>query len=336
MRQPSDSLLLAIILNRNELDLTVRCIASLKAQTVGLDILVIDNDSDEDPGDALKGKFPDIFIRKNPVNRGVAGGRNIGIDFAIQNRYPYVLLMDNDAFADTGMVAHLFEAAKRNPKAGILGPKILMDGASRVIWRAGCTSWKWTYLHAGYTILKRFYQLIDKPLPRIFDTTRGENQLDRGQFDTEEDIDFQIGCTQFIKTEIFDSVGRLDEAFSPYGCEDIDFCIRAKNRGWRIIYVPRAFCWHRITSSFRDEYERSFFNTRNILLLARRHLQPLYFWLLYFPDFILLTLPLMVLDNIFHKRHMRLRAVADAVAWHMTDIRKRKVFLSPDTWEKNE
>jgi GT2 family glycosyltransferase len=326
MHHPS-SLLLAVVLNRNEFDLTVRCIASLKAQTVALDILVIDNDSLEDSSDALKKQFPEIISVRNHINRGVAGGRNTGIDFAVQNGYRYILFIDNDAFADRVMVAHLFDAAKRNPRAGILGPKILMDGAPQVIWRAGCTSWKWTYLHAGYILSKRIFSLADRPLPKLLDTVRGEDQPDAGQYDVEQDIDFQIGCAQLIRADVFEDVGLLDEEFTPYGSEDIDFCIRSKRSGWKIRYVPTACCWHRVGSSFQDEYQRTYFNTRHILLLARKHLHPVYFWLLYLPDFLCLTLPLMLAESILQKKKQRRKAIVDAIAWHLKDIRTRGILL---------
>lgn len=328
MQHHADSEILAVVLIHNEFESTVRCIESLKAQTTFADILVIDNHSDTDPVPALKEKFPFIFTIRHSTNRGVAGGRNSGIAFAVRRGYRYVLFLDNDAWADERMIALLYDAAIRNPRAGILGPKILMADAPGTIWRAGCTSWKWSYLYAGHVILKRFCQLLGRPLPMALDTLRGENHIDRGQFDTERDIDFQIGCAQLIRSEVFDSVGGLDEAFSPYGAEDIDFCIRARQGGWRIVYIPRARCWHHVAVNHRDEYARTFLNTRNILLLARKHLSPLHFCLLYVPDLVLLTLPLMALDCIFHSSGVRLKAVFAAVRWHMADIRKRKLLLS--------
>jgi len=321
--------ILAIVLNWNELDLTRRCIRSLLDQKMtACDVLVVDNHSDEETVEILRNEFSGIPIHRNTRNLGVSAGRNIGIGYALRRQYGHVLLFDNDAIADPYMLHRLSESAERHPQGGIFGPKIYYDDSSRIIWRAGCTSWKWTYLHAGHTLLKRFYQLFGRPLPMAFDSIRGENQSDRGQFDTEEDIDFQIGCAQLIKTDVFKAVGLLDEEFSPYGSEDIDFCIRAKGSGWRIRYVPTAICRHRVGGSFQDEYQRTYCNTRHILLLARKHLRPIYFWLLYLPDFLCLTLPLMLAESVFQKKKERLKAIVDAIAWHLSDIKLRGLHLS--------
>jgi GT2 family glycosyltransferase len=292
-----------------------------------MDILVIDNHSKQNPTEALQSEFSGVFVTRNSENRGVAEGRNIGIRFALKNKYPYILLFDNDAHADPGMVAFLLTAAEKNPSTGIVGPKILRDDAPQKIWRAGCTSWKLTYLHSGQRIMKRLFQVIGKPLPNLFDTSRGEDQIDRGQFDVEQEVDFQIGCAQLVRTDVFNDVGLLDEEFTPYGSEDIDFCIRAKRSGWRIRYVPNACCRHRVGSSFQDEYQRTYYNTRHILLLARKHLHPAYFWLLYLPDFFCLTLPLMLMESVLQKKKVRRKAIADAINWHLVDIRTRGLLL---------
>jgi GT2 family glycosyltransferase len=305
--------------------------------------MVVDNGSDEDPTAILQEKFPGIHVHCSPRNMGVAGGRNVGIRWALEHGYQYVLLLDNDACADRKMISKLIKAADQNSDVGILGPKILREDSPGIILRAGCTSWKWTYLHAGHIILKRIFQWAGKPLPNILDTSRGENQLDAGQFDIEDDVDFQIGCAQLVRAEVFHDIGLLDEDFSPYGSEDIDFCARAKHSGWRIRYVPQATCRHRAGGSFQDEYERAYYNARHLMLLARKDLSPVYFWLLYLPDLVFLTLPLMMAESILQKKSRRRKALFDATLWNLADMKKRGILIghpafSPvhrtdDSWE---
>lgn len=323
------SSILIVVLNWNELELTLRCIRSLIAQEkINPDILIVDNNSDVDPSERIVSEFPNIKVIRNKENYGVAGGRNTGIQFAIENKYKYILLFDNDAYADSRMLMNLLSAAKLNPDAGILGPKILIDGKTNVIWRAGCTSWKWTYLHAGFEILNRVFQIINKPLPPFLDTKRGENQPDKGQYDEECDTAFQIGCAQFIRIDVFLKAGLLDEEFSPYGAEDIEFCARSAQAGFRILYVPRAICWHRIGSSFSEPYNRTYYNSRHLILLARKRLSCFYFWCLFVPDFILLTVPLILLQSFIRKEPKRRKALIDAMRWNFKDIKKRGVFFT--------
>ena len=319
---------LVVVLNWNELDYTRRCIKSLFAQQgVSFDVLVVDNDSEEDPTLALKNEFPGISVLRNTKNLGVAGGRNIGIRYALQYGYEYVLLIDHDAYADSKMLSNLIDAANRNLDTGILGPKIYLDNSDRVIWRAGCTSWKWTYLHAGNEIIQRIYRSVGKFPPPLFDTTRGAGQKDIGQFDFEQEMSFLIGCTQLIRAETFRQIGLLDEEFFPYGSEDIDFCARVKRAGWKIRYIPKAQCWHRVDSSLNDNYSRTFYNAKNILLLARKNLTSSHFWLLFIPDFVFLSIPLIMLENLIKKRPQRQKALFDAIIWNIYDIRKRGILI---------
>jgi GT2 family glycosyltransferase len=323
------SSILIIVLNWNELELTLRCIRSLIAQEkTNPDILIVDNNSDVDPSERIISEFPNIKVIRNKENYGVAGGRNTGIRFAINNNYKYILMFDNDAYADSRMLTNLLSAAKLNPNASIFGPKIFIDGKTNVIWRAGCTSWKWTYLHAGFEILKRIFRMINKPLPSFVDTMRGEYQIDTGQYDEECDLDFQIGCAQFIRTGLFSKVGLLDEEFSPYGAEDIEFCARSTQAGFRIRYVPEAICWHRVGSSFREKYNRTYYQSRHFILLARKRLTLIYFWLLFVPDFILLTIPLMLLQTFIRKESKSRKAFIDALLWHFNDIKERGILLT--------
>jgi GT2 family glycosyltransferase len=309
---------LAIVLNWNELDLTRRCIASLEAQVgAGCDVAVVDNNSDQDPIPTLEAEFPGAVFFRNPENLGVAGGRNIGLRYALARGYEHVLLFDCDAVADPKMLVELLGASQRHPGAGIIGPKILRDDRHDVIWRAGCTSWKWSYLHTGPEILDRLWALLNIGPRTFLDTGRGHNQIDRGQFDREQDIDFQIGCAQLIRTAMLRETGLLDESFWPYGSEDIDLCARASRMGWRIRYVPTAMCWHREGGSYRDTYQRTYSNVRNLLLLARKNLGPYYYYLLFLPDYALLTVPLKLLDSISKRAPEKRKALFDAILWNL-------------------
>ncbi len=319
---------LAIILNWNELEYTRRCIESLISQSVkDIRILVIDNHSVKDPTGILNKEYPNVTVIRNFKNMGVAGGRNIGVRYAIENKFKYILLFDSDAYADSKLIESFLVAADKYPDTALFGSKIYFDNDKHIIWRAGCTSWKWTYLHAGYSILVRFCRLFRKSLPSWADTGRGENQKDTGQYDQIREISFQIGCCQFIRTKIFNEIGFLDTDYIPYGSEDIDFCARLSKKGWKITFIPSAICWHRVGSSFTDNYRRSFFNTRNIILLARKNLHPIYFSFLFVPDFMFLTTPLVILEGLFFLHKNRLEGFLDGIVWNFSDIMKRGVLL---------
>lgn len=171
------------------------------------------------------------------------------------------------------------------------------------------------------------FRMANKCLPSYLDTGRGAGQYDEGQYDQERNITFQIGCAQLIRTEVFHQVGLLDEEYSPYGSEDIDFCARATKAGWLIRYVPKARCWHRIGGSFLDEYQRTYYNHRNLMLLARKNLTHFYFWLLFIPDFFFLKIPLMIIESIVKKAPQRQKALIDAIIWNLNDVSIRGILI---------
>ena len=319
---------LAIILNWNELELTKRCIKSLTLHdNLKPDILVIDNNSSKNPENELQKDFKDILVFVNPENYGVAGGRNLGIKYALKKKYLYILLFDNDAIASSEMLEHLISIAKIKPNVGIFGPKILNLDKPKLIWRAGCYSWKWTYLFTSADILYRFFHVFKKAPPICLDKTNGYGQKDQKKYNVERNISFQIGCAQLIRADVFQDIGLLDDEFSPYGSEDIDFCSRATKAGWQIRYVPSAQCWHRDKSSYNDTYNRTYYNARNLLLLARKNLSPLFFLLVFLPDFVFLTIPLMFIQCMLKKDALKGKAFYKSLVWNIRDMKKRGMFI---------
>lgn len=314
---------LAVVLSWNEHDWTTRAVASLVAQDVPTDILVVDNASDEDPTAQLEALGERVRVVRNPSNLGVAGGRNVGLREALGGAWDWVLIFDNDAEAAPDMVRSLLAEGDAGADIGLVGPRIYRLDQPDVIWRVGSTSWRWTYLHLGPEVLDRLWKSTGHWPRRFLDTHRGRDQRDEGQFDRAEDIDFQIGCVQLIRVDALREVGLLDEDFSPYGSEDIDFCARLRDRGWRIRYAPAGRAWHRVVSSFRGSYKRTYFNTRHIILLARKRLSDAYFWGVFVPEWIALGVPLRLIEATLHGDVDRRRAVVDAVRWNVKDALAR-------------
>jgi GT2 family glycosyltransferase len=319
--------IIVIVLNWNDLEMTERCLESLVRQKqASIDILLIDNNSARFPAQKIESKFPSIVISKLAANRGVAGGRNEGILYALKNNYKYLLFIDNDAYAHPMMVYELEKIIKCRPDVGIVGPKIYRDDEKRVVWRAGCLSWRKMYLYSFYSIIRKLYKYRGKSLPTRFEISRGDGYLDIGQYDQEIDIDFQIGCVQMVRVEAIEKIGVLDERFSPYGSEDIDFCERMKNSGWTIRYAPKAITWHSVAAMQICDPERTFNNLKNIILLARKHLDKKAMFCYFFPDFFAIHLPLLFIDNII-KNSACAMSILKALSWHAEHIKTEGLFL---------
>ncbi len=244
----------AIVLNWNGLEDTRACLASLAAQTYpDLRVIVVDNASEDGSGATLAREFAAFTHVANEVNLGFTGGNNAAMKRALADGAAFVLLLNNDATLAPDAVACLVAAAQTDPRAGMVGPKIYYADPPDLIWYAG----------GAINFADRF------PFRHI-----GDDEPDHGQYDAPGETDFITGCCLLVRAETVREVGMLDPAFGYYG-EDVDWCLRAKQAGWHLLYEPRARAWHRISRSMaRGSVQRFYYAYRNAALIARRHLAP--------------------------------------------------------------
>ncbi|UCH83588.1 MAG: glycosyltransferase family 2 protein [Candidatus Latescibacterota bacterium] len=217
-----------VVLTWNGKRLTLECLESLAKLTYdNIDIVVVDNASTDGTADAISDVYGDrVTVIVNDANLGFAGGNNVGIQHALSAGAEYILLLNNDTLVDPGMAGALADALSGSADIGIVGPKIYYASPPDQIWYAG-----------GRINLAR-------------GTARhiGIRETDTGQYDTVKDVDYVTGCALMARREVIERIGFLDTAFEAY-YEDADFCMRARQAGYRIIYVPAGRVWHRISSS---------------------------------------------------------------------------------------
>jgi GT2 family glycosyltransferase len=106
----------------------------------------------------------------------------------------------------------------------------------------------------------------------MYASHRGVDEVDHGQYDTEEETPFVTGCSMMIRSSVFDRIGILDDRYYLY-LEDLDFCLRAKKAGFTLRYVPSSVLWHvNAGSSARPGNPlQQYYQTRNRLLLGFRY-----------------------------------------------------------------
>lgn len=318
-----------MVLHWGELAQTAACVASLAAQTVAADLLLIDNGSEPDATAELRAMAPLARVQRSDTNLGVAGGRNLGMALAMAESRRWVFLFDNDAVAAPDLLEQLLAVAEQHPSVALFGPKILdIDHPERLV-RAGGGSWRRNYLSSVGELSRKLGRLLPETFALRLDDSRGEGQPDDGRFDNATQVGFITGGAQLIRVEALRQVGLLDAEFSPYGGEDIEFCARLEQAGWQLRYVPAARCFHPGPGSYRDPYRRAFYNTRNMLLLARKRLGAAEFYGRYLPDLIAVTLPLKLTHATFAGSREQLRGISDALAWTVRDASARGILITP-------
>ena len=248
-----------VILNFNGLDDTLACLDSirkLKNDDIFLETIVVDNFSSDGSQEALS-KIEDINFIQNQDNLGYAGGNNVGIKYALKQGADAVLILNNDTIVDQKLILNLVTSLDRGD---VISPKIFFakgfefhklryspKDLGKVIWSAGGEI-DWS-------------NVLGKHL--------GVDEVDRGQFGVRKQITFATGACMFVKREVFEKIGYFDEKYFLY-LEDMDFCMRAKKAGFRIIFEPSAVVWHKNASSSGGSGSalQDYFISRNRLLIA--------------------------------------------------------------------
>jgi GT2 family glycosyltransferase len=213
-----------VILNYNGKALAEQCIRSvLNSPYPNKEIILVDNASTDGSFEYLRSVFANVICVANPENLGVGGGRNRGFREAILRGADYVLSLDNDTRIVSNLIDALVAVAESDPRIGVVGPKTYMDDGSG---RIQCTGGRITYTQNVCA-------------------ERGLGKMDHCQYDKIDDVDYFPGFGFMARREVFEKLNFLDENFCGYGHEDTDFCVRAAQLGYRVVYVPKAVLWHR-------------------------------------------------------------------------------------------
>jgi GT2 family glycosyltransferase len=248
----TDPLVVAVVLNWNNPKDTVDCVASLNASTYpNLSILLVDNGSTDDSVNLFKERFPELELIETGENLGYAGGNNVGIRHAISQGAEYVFLVNNDVIVAPETVSRLVSATEGNESVGAAG--------ALVFWRDEPEK-----LYAAYGVVN-FSEAIVKLV--------GRNSSSPDRFSEQMEVDWVIGCAILLGRKTLEDVGELDERFFAYH-DEVDWCTRARKKGYRIVLVPGARVWHAGQSSTGGEKYASakrYFVGRNSVLFARKH-----------------------------------------------------------------
>ena len=211
----------AIILNYKKYQDIRSCIISLEKQILPEDsflkILILDNNSGDDSTEKIQKEYPQYTYVFNKENYGFAKGVNQGIDLSYKES-DFFLLVNNDATLDQNCLNNLLETSKGE---ALVGPAIFYKDRPDLVWQGG-----------GYfSRLRMNIVVLDK-----------NKKLKSTEI---KSVDFLSGCILLIPKKVIDKVGKLDEKFFFYG-EDLDFCLRTKKTGVRVLYCPKAKAWHNI------------------------------------------------------------------------------------------
>ncbi len=245
----TDPCVAIVIVNWNGREDTLACLDSLKRLEYSNYIVVlVDNASKDGTPEVIRQNFPEVVLIETGANLGFVGGNNAGMEYAFAHGADYALLLNNDTEVAPDFLRILVAAADSDPEAGIAGPTIYYYQHPEMIWFAGGEiDWR-----------------------RGDSYTLGIGEIDRGQFGIEpHQVGYITGCALLIKRAVVERVGKLDPRFFAY-YEETEWCVRVSQAGYKILYVPQAHIWHKVTLDAREASPTvQYYMTRNRLLFLK-------------------------------------------------------------------
>jgi len=255
----SNIVLSIIIVNYNTSILLQKCLNSIKqtCKKINYEILIIDNNSSDDSYKIIYNyKDLNIYLIRNDENKGFPVANNQALKIA---KGDYILLLNPDVELTPKTVEKIINYLSNNPQVGIGGPKVL------------CTNGK---LQNTPIFFPNFFDIFFGVffLNKLFPKSKIFNRSCISSYDYKEskEVDMVSGCFLLLRKKVYDEIGGLDKNL--FFIEDVDFCKRAKNKGWKVIYFPSSEIYHYGGGSSKsNRYFIVYFSRRSRILYFKKY-----------------------------------------------------------------
>jgi GT2 family glycosyltransferase len=222
-----------VIVNWKTPELLAILLDSIAREDSGHDafeLLIVDNNSGDGSVEMLKSRFPSVKLTENKDNVGFSRACNQVIPNA---QGQYVLLLNPDCEVTKDAVSRMADYLDKNADCGAVGPKVLnTDGSLQLACRRSFPSVKASFFRLTY---------LSKLFPKS--PYFSEYNLTHADPDKELEVDALSGSCMMVRKDVIDRIGLLDEDIFMFG-EDIDWCWRIKELGYRVVYIPESVVYH--------------------------------------------------------------------------------------------
>lgn len=188
------------------------------------EVVVADNGSSDDSLPFLQQNYPDVPLVLLDSNYGFAEGYNKAL---AQVEADYYVLLNSDVECTPRWIEPVIRIMDANSRIAVMQPKLLMyDSKDTFEYAGGAGGFIDSY---GYPFCRG----------RLFSTL----ETDHGQYDDDCDIFWATGAAMFVRASVWRELGGLDADFFAH-MEEIDFCWRVHNAGYRVAYCPQSTLYH--------------------------------------------------------------------------------------------
>ena len=259
-----------VVVSFNTRDVLRECLLSVYREVGSLrvQVIVVDNGSIDGSRAMIEREFPSVELIQSEINLGFASANNLGIKSA---RGRYVVLLNSDAFLTEGSLQRSVAHMDDNPRAGL--------GGGRLVGRDG--SWQ-PSARMFPTVLSDL--IVHSGLAARFPRSRFFGHADRTWANEMEaaEVDWVPGAYSIIRFEVLAATGFFDPRFFLY-YEEVDLCMRIKQKGYSIWYWPDIAVVHiggessrqlRALEMSRIGGQLVLWRMRSMLLYYRKHQGP--------------------------------------------------------------
>src|SRR3990167_7096004 len=199
----------------------LECLASIKKLNYPknkIQTILIDNGSKDKSPEKIAGKFPEVNLIKLKKDIGLPASLNLGIK---KSAGKYIFIANDDIVLEKSSIKNMVHFLEKNTNVGVLGGKVFYKNEPKKLSDSACDF--------------NFY---------LGEIKKG---LAKG-----EQIKWLQSCSIMVPKIIFQKVGLFDSGFYPLYFDDFDFCLRVKNSGFKIVYLPIVTFWHGVGKTTRQ------------------------------------------------------------------------------------
>lgn len=244
-----------VICNYNKAEYLRECLVSISNAEFGnysKDIIVVDNLSTDDSADMVEKDFPHVLLIRNNENSGGAGGFAKGMQYALDNDYSYISLLDNDTKVEKNNFINLINHLNYDSSIGVAGSTILqMDNPQNIQEIGAMLDWENYVLKLNY---------------KDFDI---ESQMVPEQIE----CDYVPACCLMTTRNVLKQAGIFDKDYFIY-LDDIDWCTRVKDLGYKIVSFKDSLVWHKGGAKIATNTMYHYYYYRNMARFFLKNIPP--------------------------------------------------------------
>jgi GT2 family glycosyltransferase len=265
--------ILIIIVTWNKKQYVLELLASLSTldyPVAALDILVVDNASQDGTAAAIAASYPQVNVLCNQENLGGTGGFNTGLQWAFAQspeRYRYLWLLDNDVVVHRRALTELVAILEAKADVAVAGSTMMQLDYPWRINEMGA------FLNRGLGLLVLHRHLETIPLWQgrsLAELLTGDADLTQHLIHCQPmmDVDYVAAASLLIRSTVAKQAGLWRDYFIHF--DDVEWCLRIRARGYRVVVAARSLIWH-LSAAAKVPTWVLYYDNRNILDLLATH-----------------------------------------------------------------